>query len=228
MRPMPTSCTNVQDQEHGAPSPLRVGGGHDVPPGPLVVPAQDPANRLVVVAAVHEFAGEPRKRRDVGQASCRPNEPVEIRAQCRVLGSNRRGDVVYVIDDPSPVVSDAMARMYTYKKVVRYGEPSWRQIWLEDELADVSSWLFALVEKLDLIRRTADAYDWLRFGEPTSRREPIRLSSIIWRRYGSDATRKLFCPHCESQTECQCSIVLVDSPDSRHKIMAKVADVLDF
>jgi len=62
-------------------------------------------------------------------------------------------------------VSDAMVRMYTYTEGDFVpGEPSWRQIWLEDELADVSSWLFALVKKLDAVRQKANEYDRWRFG----------------------------------------------------------------
>ena len=59
-----------------------------------------------------------------------------------------------------------MARMYTYTTDNFVdGAPVWAQMALEDELADVSSWLFALVIKTDSMRRVADTYyDWLSDG----------------------------------------------------------------
>lgn len=96
--------------------------------------------------------------------------------------------------------SDAMIRTYTYKEeTFRRREPNWRQQNLEIQLADVFSRTFALVEKLNqLSGQDLDA-------EAT---EPIRLSQIIWRRYGSDDLRSFYCPFCK-ETVCRCPIVLV-------------------
>jgi hypothetical protein len=104
-------------------------------------------------------------------------------------------------------VSDALARMYTYTEdnFVR-GEPLMRQIRLEEELADVTSWLFAAVEKLDYVRRRADEYEkWLILDG--FEREPLLLSKIIWRRYGSDELEKFICWKCREPI-CTCHVIL--------------------
>lgn len=116
-------------------------------------------------------------------------------------------DIAFHLLEEMGEVSDAMSRTYTYSGKVEPGEPSWRQVWLEEEIADVTSWLFALVEKLDLIRETADEYDIWRFGEHTATRESFRLSQIIWKRYGSDDVKDFYCPTCRSQPRCSCPIV---------------------
>jgi len=124
-------------------------------------------------------------------------------------------------------VSDAMVRMYTYRKEDFVdGEPSWRQIWLENELADVSSWLFALVEKLDTVRQTANEYDEWRFGT-SFRNKRITLSQIIWKRYGSDKIQDFICPHPPPQKSvCTCPLILVPADRSVKDLQAKVIDVL--
>jgi len=124
-------------------------------------------------------------------------------------------------------VSDAMIRMYTYtEENFVEGEPSWRQIWLENELADVSSWLFALVEKLDTVRQTANEfYNW-QFGE-VLRTKRITLSQIIWKRYGSDDLEDFICPHPPAQQRlCTCPLILVPADSSVQDVRDKVIDVL--
>lgn len=124
-------------------------------------------------------------------------------------------------------VSDAMVRMYTYSEAnFVTGEPSWRQIWLEDELADVSFWLFALVEKLDTVRQTANEYDIWRFGAGF-RDKRITLSQIIWKRYGSDDIKDFICPHSPSQKRvCTCPLILVPADRSVQDVRDRVIDVL--
>jgi NTP pyrophosphatase (non-canonical NTP hydrolase) len=124
-------------------------------------------------------------------------------------------------------VSDAMVRMYTYsKKNFVLGEPSWRQVWLEDELADVSSWLFTLVEKLDTVRQTANEYDVWRFGTGF-RDKRITLSQIIWKRYGSDDLKDFICPHPPAQQRvCTCPLILVPVDRSVKDVQDKMIDVL--
>ncbi|MCH8061888.1 MAG: hypothetical protein IH861_05235 [Chloroflexi bacterium] len=129
-------------------------------------------------------------------------------------------------------VSDAMARMYTYSRdsirdgEVLDGEPSWSQIWLEEELADVTSWLFALVEKMDFIRETADIYDNWRFDENIISRKPIRLSEIIWRSYGSDNLEEFWCTHCKKPV-CECQIIFVGANCALGTLIEKNVDVLN-
>ena len=124
-------------------------------------------------------------------------------------------------------VSDAMVRMYTYTEGDFVpGEPSWRRLWLEDELADVSSWLFALVEKLDTVRQTANEYDRWRFGT-AFRDKRITLSQIIWKRYGSDDLEDFICPHPPPQQHvCTCPVILVPPDRSVQDVRDKVIDVL--
>lgn len=94
--------------------------------------------------------------------------------------------------------SDAMLRMYTYKEeTFRSGEPNWRQLNLEGQLADVFSRLFALAEKLSSFK-----------GQGSATAEAVRLSEMIWRRYGSEDLRSLYCPFC-GKTVCSCKIILV-------------------
>jgi len=96
-------------------------------------------------------------------------------------------------------VSDGLVRMYTYTpKTFVTGEPRWRQIRLEDEVADTCSWLFALVQRLS----------------------GSKLSEIIWDRYGSDAKTAFYCRHCKEE-RCTCEILLI--PSSAHS----VSDLVD-
>jgi hypothetical protein len=113
-------------------------------------------------------------------------------------------------------VSDAMIRMYSYSpRTFEGGEPNWRQVKLEAQLADVFSWLFALVEKLNSLKRFAR-------GPETQGREmispPVKtvtLSGIIWQRYGSDSLRTFCCWKCKLPA-CDCQIILVPAtrPDT--------------
>lgn len=132
-------------------------------------------------------------------------------------------DIAFHLLEEMGEVSDAMVRMYSYveERPFTYEELRWRQIWLEEEIADVSSWLFALVKKLDLIRVTADEYDKWHFTEAIPPRTPIQLSQIIWKRYGSDDLEAFFCQKCK-KIECECKIHLVGKDDFDH--LASTAD----
>ncbi len=124
-------------------------------------------------------------------------------------------------------VSDAIVRMYTYsEKNFVLGEPSWRQIWLEDALADVLSWLFMMVEKIDIIRRTANKSDrWLfEIGFSCNH---ITLSKIIWERYGSDDLKDFICPHTQDrQRICVCPLIIVSADRSVKDVRKRVVNVL--
>ena len=134
-------------------------------------------------------------------------------------------DIAFHLLEEIGEVSDAIIRMYTYKKedFIKKDEPLWRQIWLEEEFADVFSWLFTLVEKLNLMRETADEYDRWRFGATFVARKPMHLSEIIWKRYGSDDLRRFYCPHC-TEPECQCPIVLVPPDRSIAELLQNVSE----
>ena len=107
-------------------------------------------------------------------------------------------------------VSDAMVRMYTYvKPEFQPGEPTWHQYSLENEIADVCSWLFTLVNHLQLIPDIIKEYEIFLHGREVTQKEEVKLSSIIWGRYGNDQLEKLYCPHCKAPEKCACQIVLV-------------------
>jgi NTP pyrophosphatase (non-canonical NTP hydrolase) len=105
--------------------------------------------------------------------------------------------------------SDAMVRMYSYREDnFLKGEPRQRQLRLESQIADVFSWLFALVEIFGLLSHEISEYDRWRSESTAATPGPIRLSEIIWRRYGSDEQRSFYCPSCEHAT-CSCPLIFV-------------------
>jgi NTP pyrophosphatase (non-canonical NTP hydrolase) len=122
-------------------------------------------------------------------------------------------DVGFHILEELGEVSDAMVRMYSYtKKDFRTGEPNWRQARLEGQIADVFSWLFTLVEKLNepkLIRPETERDHAKAKSSPTMR---VMLSGTIWRRYGSDLLNSFWCPVCHSAV-CSCPLIFV--PETR-------------
>jgi NTP pyrophosphatase (non-canonical NTP hydrolase) len=96
-------------------------------------------------------------------------------------------------------VSDALVRMYTYLETDSIErELVARQIRLEDELADVLSWLFGLAECLSSKQTQLDP------------RETVRLSTILWGKYGSDEIESFWCRHCRSII-CECPVLLIQS-----------------
>jgi len=106
-------------------------------------------------------------------------------------------------------VSDALVRMYTYKETdFITAEPLWRQVRLEEELSDVSSWLFALVEKLNSVCHSAADYVRSFHLQEGSGGEYLLLSQVIWQRYGSDSLKKFACWKC-GDPHCRCQIILV-------------------
>ncbi len=124
-------------------------------------------------------------------------------------------DIAFHLLEEMGEVSDAIVRMYTYDKKGPFTseELEWRQTLLEEEIADVSSWLFALVKKLDLIRVTANEFDkWQGYKDAIVKRPPIQLSQIIWKRYGSDDLKAFFCQKCR-KNKCDCKIRLIGKND---------------
>src|SRR5439155_7915827 len=91
-------------------------------------------------------------------------------------------------------VSDAMVRIYTYETEEFVApEPTWQRRRLEEELGDLFRWLFLVVEKLDAVIALSSIQ-----GLVKSLPRPLRLSWIIWHRYGSPNRGQLHCPFCRS------------------------------
>jgi NTP pyrophosphatase (non-canonical NTP hydrolase) len=115
-------------------------------------------------------------------------------------------------------VSDAMTRTYSYTEAdFQVGEPNRRLENLESQLADVFSWLFALVEKLDLSEPA-------RQGEQEcvsidNRAESIFLSRIIWDSYGSEVLHAFHCAKCRNP-RCSCPIILIPFTRSIEELKA--------
>jgi NTP pyrophosphatase (non-canonical NTP hydrolase) len=118
-------------------------------------------------------------------------------------------------------VSDAMVRMYTYKeKTFRLGEPNWRMANLEGQLADVFSWLFVLIERLNFAVREGHQHEEQQLSAIPEHPVSNRLSSIIWRRYGSNELDSFYCPFCKHAT-CHCSIILVPETHPIEELVQK-------
>lgn len=128
-------------------------------------------------------------------------------------------DIAFHLLEEVGEVSNAMLRMYTYdREEFAAGEPEWRQKGLENEIADVSSWLFTLVNHLESMPKIAREFQEFLWGETVLRETPITLSSIIWKRYGSDSLDSLYCPHKCKKSVCKCPVWLVRDKKSLVKI----------
>jgi NTP pyrophosphatase (non-canonical NTP hydrolase) len=111
-------------------------------------------------------------------------------------------------------VSDALVRMYTYlegESLER--ELAARQIRLEDEFADVLSWLFGLVERLNT---SSSPQTHLVSGKRRL------LSQILWGKYGSDELRSFWCRHCR-RVVCNCRVLLIQNKEDVERLAASVA-----
>lgn len=134
------------------------------------------------------------------------------------------GDIAFHLLEEVGEVSNAMLRTYTYdKEKFQSGEPAWRQIALENEIADVSSWLFTLINYLELMPEIARAFQKFIFKDIVFSDRKIMLSGIIWRRYGSDDLDSLYCPHICKKPVCKCPIWLVQNKKSLAKIVNNFA-----
>jgi NTP pyrophosphatase (non-canonical NTP hydrolase) len=119
--------------------------------------------------------------------------------------------------------SDGLIRMYTYSsKDSIEDEFPLRQVRLEDELADVLSWLFGLVERLDLEIRNL-SQEGRSFSSPTFSTGRLLLSQILGARYGGDEGRVLRCIHCKL-APCRCEVRLLQSEEDVEDLLAKLAD----
>lgn len=136
-------------------------------------------------------------------------------------------DIAFHLLEEVGEVSNAMVRMYTYTKdEFKSGEPSWRLIYLENEIADVTSWLFTLVNKLQLVETIAKEHQRYMFKQEVLPSIQYTLSGIIWNRYGSDDRQCLYCPHQCKLPKCECPIYLVRTPARLTKLKNHAVDVL--
>lgn len=123
-------------------------------------------------------------------------------------------------------VSDAMVRMYTYTEpMFQAGEVTWHKIGLENEIADVCSWLFTLVNHLQVIPDIVKEYEIFLYGEEVSKKEEIKLSRIIWGRYGNDQLESFYCPHCKAPEKCACPIVVICDNNKLAKLKSYTTDI---
>jgi NTP pyrophosphatase (non-canonical NTP hydrolase) len=109
-------------------------------------------------------------------------------------------------------LADAIIRMYTYtEKTFIINEPALRQAKLEGSIADVLAELFLIVQNLD-------SSDIIRALKDEITTKPIRISKLIWRRYGSEKHSSFYCPSCRSQ-ECTCPLIFVPYDHSMKELM---------
>jgi hypothetical protein len=166
-------------------------------------PQQKPIRRAAVVA-LRGFSEETRNKK-----------PKSIDEWQEMFGTVFRANLKHLslVDATSHLLeelgeaSDAMIRMSSYKnKDFRKGEPDHCQLRLEAQVADVFSWLFAVVEK---IRSTRNGLDYKRRrSKVVAVTAAVRLSEIIWGRYGCEDLHSFRCPFCK-RTVCACPLVFV-------------------
>jgi len=123
-------------------------------------------------------------------------------------------------------VTMAITRMYTYSEdepnSAEYHE---RLLELENEIADVLSWLFSLSVKLKMVFTSFDSYVKDQYTGIQLRIAPdIRLSSAILHKY-CDTTEggKLFCKtHCKKQPICTCPIRVFTGTEQASQLAQKL------
>jgi NTP pyrophosphatase (non-canonical NTP hydrolase) len=109
-------------------------------------------------------------------------------------------------------VSDALVRMYTYLETDSIErELVARQIRLEDDLADVLSWLFGLVERLSSNQTHL------------AKGKTVQLSTILWGKYGSDELGSFWCRHCRSII-CKCPVLLIQREEEVKRLVSNLSN----
>ena len=117
-------------------------------------------------------------------------------------------DIAFHLLEEVGEVSDAMVRMYTYNGDLD-AQPRLNQVWLEEEIADVFSWLLTLVNSLQIIPDIAKEWlEYLEIGDKMKLGDEIMLSTIIWHQYGSKDNKAFYCATCK-KLKCVCRIVLI-------------------
>lgn len=194
-----TSGDRTRETEHGY---------HDACDCHLnILPAVDPKAKIQAMAALRRFSEEQMN-----------SKPTSIDGWQEMFGqvfkisleSLTLKDIALHFMEELGEVSDAIVRTYTYREEnFVTGEPYRRQLRLESQLADAFSWLFALVEKLEVLRK-----DRLFVAAG-----PIRLSQLIWERYGSDDLGSFWCPFCK-KVDCSCPLLFVPTRRSVRELQS--------
>ena len=129
-------------------------------------------------------------------------------------------DIAFHLLEEVGEVSNAVVRSYTYAgEELKGGEPYWRRRLLESEIADVASWMFTLVNHLELVPEIAREFQKFVFGETVLQDKPLTLSGIIWKRYAWPRD-SWYCPHTCQSPKCKCPIILVNNEDILKTVMA--------
>jgi len=123
-------------------------------------------------------------------------------------------------------VCEALSSLYTFDQEEQgnfkraYAQ---KKLDLEDEIADVFSWIFALANKLRDIFSLPDRYFKAMF--PDAPVQPsfgpyLTLSQVIWETYGNKAHNVLGCRDC-NKLVCECNIYLATTESSVQEVLAK-------
>ena len=120
-------------------------------------------------------------------------------------------------------VCEALSSLYTYKgeKYARHETHSRKIRDLEDEIADVFSWIFALANKLRDIFTLPDRYFKKIVPDAPLKfrfRRYLTLSQIIWETYGNREYGVLGCRDCKKLL-CECPIYLVNSEERTKNLL---------
>lgn len=120
-------------------------------------------------------------------------------------------------------VSEALSSLYTYKKdkYARYKNYLRKRRDLENEIADVFSWIFALANKLRDIFSLPDRYFKKIVPDAPLKfrfRRYLTLSQIIWETYGNKEHGVLGCRDCKKLV-CGCPIYLVNSEEKVNSLL---------
>ena len=119
-------------------------------------------------------------------------------------------------------VSDALIRVYTYKKdsnLPPSEEYPQRIANLESELADVVSWIFAVCLKVKYLCHAYDelvkaAYLQPVVPSPGAISPGINFWEILFRRYGLPDGKSLWCPICRNKI-CECQVVFASEQEKQ-------------
>jgi NTP pyrophosphatase (non-canonical NTP hydrolase) len=173
------------------------------------VPQEKPLRRAALVA-LRGFSEETRNSKPKSIDGWQEMFETVFRANLRHLTLT---DATSHLLEELGEASDAMIRMSSYRNedFVK-GEPDHRQFRLEAQVADVFSWLFAIVLKADLNRSGLDC-ERSRSHELAATGAATRLSEIIWDRYGCEDLSSFWCPFCE-RIACECPLIFVPAARS--------------
>jgi NTP pyrophosphatase (non-canonical NTP hydrolase) len=175
------------------------------------VEKRDQSKKREHVARLRQYAREhmANKPKDVDNWQCMFQQIYEAN-----LRHINLVDIAFHLLEEVGEVSDSMVRMYTFTTGengnFKQDEPKWRQIWLEEEISDVASWLFTLINHLKFIPEIAKAFEKYLYqgAEPFNFNENYKLSRIIWNRYGNEGLGKFICPSCKKEI-CECELLFV-------------------